>query len=386
MRSNRQILVVGFAAAIVVVVGLSLWWRLSQDHLVAPQAGERTRTTHASTAAPTSTNALREVGPRHDLDSAVAALKASEGPDASRKRLTKLRNALASSTPEVASRVIREFLDSKADAPTQLGFAVAPDGFLKESPSLRLFLLDYLAQIDPSAAAAYAEKILSSSDSPDEWAVSLRNYALVRTNTEAQALLRQKFGELIRNEAWRNAPSIGFLEAFDVAVHLGGTDLLPDLSSLVKQTENKAVAHAAYLALDRLTLADAAAVLDELNRSPDLLAGREATRANYFARADVSDVQQKAILEKYLLDPNLSRVELQAFTGLYPNANYMVSYNLLTRTITPDRNPLLARDQAALQTVQAWLADPRFAGLRPQLEEIQSRLKGFVGPSDHPPK
>jgi hypothetical protein len=122
-----------------------------------------------------------------------------------------------------------------------------------------------------------------------------------------------------------------------VAVYAGGAELVPTLTGLLRQKENKAVAHAAYLALDRLTLQDTAAVLTELQRQPNLMAGREATRANYFSRADVQDAQQRIVLEQYLLNPQISAAELETFAGIYPNGNFMVSYNLLTKARTPDR-------------------------------------------------
>jgi len=106
--------------------------------------------------------------------------------------------------------------------------------------------------------------------------------------------------------------------------------------------------------------------------------GREVTRANYFARADVGDAQQRTVLENYLLNPQLRPAELSTFAGLYPSANYMVSYNLLTRTQTPDHNTLANRDREALRVVESWIADARFGKLKPQLQTIKSRLNTFV--------
>jgi hypothetical protein len=134
------------------------------------------------------------------------------------------------------------------------------------------------------------------------------------------------------------------------------------------QKENRALSHAAYLAMDRLVIQDTATVLGKLQAQPELMTGREPTRANFFARADVADPAQKTILEKYLGDRRLSGAELETFAGLYPNANYMISHNLLTQVSTPNGGSLRARDQQALQVVQGWLEDPRF----------QRILEGFV--------
>ena len=272
----------------------------------------------------------------------------------------------------------RQFLDSKADASTHLGFKVGKNGLLDEAPTLRTFLLDELARLDPAAAAGYAKVILSSMDSPDEWAVALRNLAWGDTSDQGHSLLEQKTTEMLQYEPWQQNPSTGFLEAFDVAVYLGGTGLMPALTDLVRQQNNPAVAHASYLALDRLVIHNPTATLTALLADPDSMQGREATRANYFARADVSDPQQLHILENYLLNPQITPTEIDTFAGIFPNANYMISPNLLTQSQTPDRVALVNRDAKSLSVVQTWIGDPRFAQLFPSLEKTEVRLRGFV--------
>ena len=56
----------------------------------------------------------------------------------------------------------------------------------------------------------------------------------------------------------------------------------------------------------------------------------------------------------------------------------MISPNLLTSSQPPDRAALVARDAAALKAVQAWLADPRFAQLQPELSQMETRIAGYV--------
>jgi hypothetical protein len=327
---------------------------------------------------PIRSNATADV-PQRRLRQAVEELKDKPRPDRARRLFAELRATLQTLPPEAASATIRDFLDARLDTPSGLEFAVGPDGFLKQPSSLRVFLLDELMKVDTNAAVAYAEQILASKDSADEWAVSLRNYALGRTNAEARLFLQQKVREMIQHEPWQKNPSIGFLEAFDVAVHAGGTELMPDLTELLRQKDNQAVAHAAYLALDRLTLREPVTTLEKLQREPDLMQDREVTRANYFARANVEDPQQRLILESYLLDPQRATAELQTFAGLFPSGNFMISYNLLTPTTTPTRGNLAQHDAEALRVVEGWMADPRFEKLKPQLQEISNRLKNFVG-------
>ena len=208
--------------------------------------------------------------------------------------------------------------------------------------------------------------------------MALRNQALGDTTAGARALLEQKTGELLRAQDWQQNPSTGYLEAFDAAVYVGGTNLVPSLTDLVRRQDNPAVAHAAFLALDRSVINNPVPLLSTLLAQPELMQGREQTRADYFARADVRDPNQRALVESNLLNPQITPPELQQFCGVFPNANYMISQNLLTTTPTPDAAGLAGRDAESLRVVQQWETYPRFAGARPQLERIGVRLAEFV--------
>jgi len=297
--------------------------------------------------------------------------------------LARLRELLATGSTNEISQAIRGLLDSKIDAPTGEEFKISDHRFLSQAPTLRTLLLDYLGQIDPAAAAQCARLILADKNSPDEWAVALRDLALGDSSADGHLLLQQKMAELLGYQPWQQNPSVGYLEAFDVAVYLGGTSLVPALADMVRQQDNPALANAAYLALDRLIIADPAALLAALLAQPSLMQGREQTRADYFARADVRDSQQRSLVESYLLNPQMSGIELQQFANVFPNGNFMVSNNLLTPKPLMDQPTLAARDAASLQAVQEWLADPRFANIRPQLQTIASRLAGFVQAGAH---
>jgi hypothetical protein len=367
-------------AGVLIAVTLAVWWW--------PRDTGPVGTIVVSSNAPAHTAALEvhtagvgaEAASELDARLRAAAADLANASEVARQKqaLALLQQTLAASPTSEASAAIRRFLDSKADATTRQGFKIGAKGFLNEAPTLRTFLLDYLGQVDPVAAAEYARVILNSKDSPDEWAVALRNLATGDPGADGRALLQQKAGEMSQYGPWQQNPSTGYLEAFDVAVYLGGTGLVPALTELVRKQDNPAMAHAAYLALDRLAIDEPAALLGVLAADPDLMQGREQTRANYFARADVRDAQQRQVLERYLLDSRTSAQELQQFAGLFPNANYMVSQNLLTPTPTPDHAALAGRDAASLQAVQGWLADPRFASLQRPLQKVKQRLEDFV--------
>ncbi len=121
-----------------------------------------------------------------------------------------------------------------------------------------------------------------------------------------------------------------------VEVHIGGTKLLPPLTEMVRQKDNPATSHASYLALDRLVINEPVSTLTALKTEPDWMEGREQTRANFFARGDVRDPQQRQLLESYLLDPRISTMELETFAGIFPNANFMISSN--RRTVATQKN------------------------------------------------
>jgi hypothetical protein len=313
-----------------------------------------------------------------DAQRSVSTLPKRANPLASENSLQHWQAKLQSMPQAEAVKAIQDFLRTGQDAPTRQAFAIAADGHLASAPTLRTFLLDELGKRDLAAAAQIAEQILKASSSADEWALAMKYYALGSENPEKKTFLQDKMAALLRNESWQQNPSVGYLESFDVAVWLGGTKLTPTLCELARKKDNQAVAHAGYLALDRLVQTDPVSNLGLLQEQPSLMEGREQTRADYFARADVSDPQQRAILEKYLLNPALSGTELQKFAGLFPNANYMISYNLLTSVKTPDGATLSQKDARALQVLEGWLVDERFAKLRPQLEAMRTRLRNFV--------
>ncbi len=366
-------------AGILLLAALIQWFRhrppkntLSQTS--ATNAPDSLVSSHGVAA----TNANHPSASNSRLQQAFDLLNTAPDAKTTRQELAEMRGALAAMPANEAVAAIRQFLDSKADAPTRFGFKLTASGTLDEAPTLRIFLLDEMARLDPSAAAEYAKVILASKDSPDEWAVALRNLAKGDASADGRTLLEQKTVELLQHEPWQQNPSVGFLEAFDAAVFVGGKKVMPALSDLVRRKDNQAVAHAAFLSLDRLVINDPVQTLTAMQSAPEWMEGREQTRANYFARGDVRDPRQRELLESYMLNPQITAAELEAFAGVYPNANFMISPNLLTENRTPERGALVARDAESLRVLQEWIADPRFAKQRPALEKISRRLEEFV--------
>ncbi len=214
-------------------------------------------------------------------------------------------------------------------------------------------------------------------DSPDEWAVALRNLAMGDSSADARALLAQKAAQMLQYAPWQQNPSTGFLEAFDVPVYLGGMDFVPTLSNPVQSQDNPAISHAAFLALDRLVINNPTAVLQSLESAPDLMTGRESTRADYFGRADVRDPQQRQVVESYLLNPSIGPAELQTFAGIFPNGNFMVSPNLLTQNTTIDHDSSTATNNPSLSR-SSGLRTRDSPKSRPWLQTVIQRLQSFA--------
>jgi hypothetical protein len=377
-KINPMWLLPGLAGAVLLAFALYLPRRQTeQPHpALAPSIISSPKPISTPVAVTPPARPATDADPR--LKKACDGLRAETNGIINRQTLAVLRLNLSAMPKDAAVAAIRQFLDAKADASTHLGFKLASNGMLDEAPTLRTFLLDELGRLDPAAAADYSKVILASMDSSDEWAVALRNLATGDPSADGRALLAQKTAQMLQHTPWQQNPSAGFLEAFDVAVYLGGTGFVPTLSGLVRSQDNPAVAHAAFLALDRLVINEPAPILQAMENDPAMMAGRESTRADYFARANVSDPQQRQILESYLLNRAISTSELQTFASVYPNANFMVSANLLTPANLPSHDALINLDGQSLTVAQQWLTDPRFAQVAPELQTITQRLTGFL--------
>lgn len=313
--------------------------------------------------------------------SAIAgSLRDSKSPASNAAALAELKRILQSMPASGATAWIVARLNTGEDTATGLGFVIGSDHNLSEWPTLRVFLLDVILGIDPAAAADLGRRVLQIPTTADEWALAMRNLGSGSPGAADIALLKAKSAEMLRNGAWSKEASAGYLESFDVIVHTRNVELAPELISRAKDTANRGVRHAAFLTLDRLTLADPGAMMEEL--IPSAIAQPETALmvSNMVARTDVSDPAQRRLVENYLLDERRTAAEMQAFTGVFPNANQMVSHNLLTETLTVDGSARAVQDRAALGVVEEWVSDARFARLHEQLRSTRERLRGFVRP------
>ena len=293
-----------------------------------------------------------------------------------------LRSLLLSLPREEATAWIEEYLNSGHNLSSPLAYQVGPMGRLNSYPSLRLFLLDFIVEIDPESAAQQSKLILNFSDNSDEWSLAFRNLAWTQPNSDMRTFLEGRFREMVNRKNWITNPSAGFLESFDLAVFLGKDRLAPELSNLLATQDNPAVAHAAFIALDRKVQADPTAMLNWLLQEKEALDTRLESRASLFSRADIRDPRQRALVETFILSPGRSDQELKKFAELFPNANFFVSNNLLTEVQTPTGGGIAARDAFTLQQLETWRNDPRFSVRIEYIETILLRLRTFSGYSN----
>ncbi len=313
--------------------------------------------------------------PAQRLQTGAENLRQAKTPTDSKAAFMDVRAALRQMDTDEARQWILAQWRGGEDFATKLDLTLDSRQNLLGWPSFRTFLLDMLFQIDPEAAADVSKDLLDTSESPDEWAVAMRNLGRVDSHDE---LLKSKTAELLQRRDWQRDPSAGYLEAFDVIVHTRHTVLAPDLLANCDAQDEKAVRHASYLTLDRLILAAPEQVLPELAKNASQHPRSGLMISNMIARADVRSAVQRQALETYLLDPKRTAEELRGFASVFPNGNIAVSDNLLTRVATINGEELALKDRASLEAVAAWLADPRFAKLEITLRQSYKRLLGFL--------
>lgn len=365
MRLSRALALV-FALLAIGLLGLWLWKPVKEsEHPVSGTTATKAPATPPQPAA-------------DPLAPAFESFRSKPTEEEARRSLTELRLKLAAMPKDQAVAFIRDFIAKGGDHNTGLEFAIARDGKLSGWPSFRSFLLDELLAIDPAAAAALSREILAKPTTADEWALALRNVAKGEPKEDRDFLLA-KTRELIANAAWQADPSIGYLNAFDVLVHVQATEATPLLSSLIQNKDRRDLAHAGFLTLDRLVQRQPVDELTRLAADRALQQSRPEMVAQQFARADLRDPAQQALVKAWLLDPARSATELRSFASVYPNNNRFISSNLLTTESAPSGAELAVHDREALALISSWAADPAFSPVKDHLGAMISRLDGFVG-------
>lgn len=286
--------------------------------------------------------------------------------------------------PEIAAATLIALLDSGDDAATGLEFAVGDEGVLDEAPTYRLALLDFLGQTEPESALAYSRSLLAKTDRPDEYALSLRNVAWLNHENELNDELVSAFSTLLDREAWRTAPTDGFLEAFDVAVAVGGPHMLTELVSVLRLTTpdgkvtEPSVNRAAFIALDRVMLREPEMIAGIYTADPSFMDFAPNHRASILSRLDPGSPAQADALRTFLRMTPADAPELAYFGRIFPNANFFEGNRLVTSWENPTASRTRERDANALAFANDLLNDPAYSHSAPALQKIRTRLESFA--------
>jgi hypothetical protein len=238
---------------------------------------------------------------------------------------------------------------------------------------MRVLLLDLLGRICKTTggpeAAATARALMERKTSADEWAVAMRNVGWA--TPDDRTYLAAKMREMLRYENWRRQPSGGFLESFDVVVFLRDVTFAPELRDLV-QGEDKALQRAAAIAMDRLSEMSPLDVMNWLNANPNEFSAKPMLRADYFTKADFSQILQKQAVETYLSRSDVQDAEKAKLLNGIAAPGSFAGENLLSAQPPADDPP---EKIAALQnTVREWIQTNRFPLLMPSLLKLQAQL------------
>jgi hypothetical protein len=273
-----------------------------------------------------------------------------------------------------SARLIRELLESGVDAVTHQPFKIGPGGNLSTAPTFRVWLLDQFGRRSALEAAAYSSRIYETSTSADEWALALRNDWRVAVQAGRISEVRMRVLELLGNQSWAENPSVGFLEAFDVAVVSMAWEAIPRFEGWISEGKSKALLNGSWLALDRLAQEAPTDFSAQLIRNPNWLGSQPKLRAGLMARANLAVEPERLSVEAYLSRSDLSEPEVRRFFELFPNVNGTFSHNLVSEPRLVSLVEAAHRDRAALQGVRSWLGTPNFSKWRLYLTAAESRL------------
>lgn len=314
---------------------------------------------------------------RQALESAHTLLL--ENPSSAPDVLASLRNKLFQGDQEASARAVSDFLRSKRDASTGMGFSVGPDGVLSAAPTLRAALLNWHPTLDPLIALEMAREILKTTDSADEYAVALRNLAWNDLDGDLKPELSAAFQNLLGRRDWREAPTAGYLESFDIAVALGDASTFQRLADFsTPDVNHSSLVHAASMSMDRMILREPAHLADAWNSNPQWMDQAPLQRASLLSRLDITREDHRTVLLDYLSSSRMTPEEREYFEALYPNGNHLHGHRLVT---TSEKSPTIderaAMDRKILLEIDQ-LREQAPASAAESLRKIHERLSTFV--------
>lgn len=267
----------------------------------------------------------------------------SEGlePEDAWTRLRSLREGIRSAPEAEAAAAILTFLKSNVDTPTGLPFTIGPEGMMDAVPTLRIALLDLLPSLDPRTALQMAREIMALRTTPDEYALSLRNMAWNDLNGDLRNELSARFLDLMKMP-WLDQPSAGFLESFDIAVEIGGKTMFDQMVSIARDAEaksNTTACQAAYMSMDRMIIRDPSLLTASFTGNANWMSFAPQQRASLLSRLNIADTAQREVFERYLTSFHHAKGELEYFSNIFPNGNFLYGNRLVT---TAEKTPSIA--------------------------------------------
>lgn len=289
-----------------------------------------------------------------------------------------LRDCSPNRALAVAASIAR-FLATGRDVQTGLPFSVGPGGVLSSAPTLRVALLDVLASLDPVAALTLAREIIRRHESPDEYAISLRNLLWNNQEGELDDEVKLYWNRMIETEDWNKNPSDGFLEAMDVGVALGGSESFLRFVELAGEGFPEEVRSAAWMSMDRMVVRDPGFLVSVFEEGGGMDRLGAVERASLMSRLDPTLPEHERVFRAYLERAGRNPEEIGYFAELFPNGNLLQGHWLVTSgEQVPSIEQRRAADERILRVIEGDLKEERPGPQRIALERIRERLVGFL--------
>jgi hypothetical protein len=270
---------------------------------------------------------------------------------------------------------MRAFFETGRDVRFGEVFTVGPDGWLRDWPTLRVALFDYVAQQRPGLAHELAIQFLQARpEEPGEWSLALRELVRGRQTHEWSSLVRVRVQEFIHDREWSARAPASWMEGFDVLVAGGSPEPLGDLARISAEQTSRPARFVAFLTADRLVMAAPAPCLAALNQDPTLFAGSTGVRAGLFARSDVRDPAQRAELERYFARGDVGPGERAQFAAAFPQLSAAPTYRLLTEPVVRAATEVRAAELATVMRLREWIDAGRFPAWAGAFAEVHARL------------
>jgi hypothetical protein len=251
--------------------------------------------------------------------------RATTKPEDSLRILARMRNQLWEADPAELPGYLDAFFRSAEDAATGLRFQVGHEGALDAAPSLRVALLDLYGRLEPGHALQVSREITAALADADEVAIALRNLHTVDDEATVPGILG-----LLGHRDWRQRPTAGFLEAFDVAVARPEEDVWRALADVA--TDDGAAQSARWAGITALrTLGQRNAAFPLLLvADPAVLVGDPGLRGEIIARLNLARAAERTALEGYLRS-SPSESEVRGFLSRFPNVHPETGPRLVNR-------------------------------------------------------